>query len=102
MVPMMRNLGNVYICWSPFVISRTDAQNGVKLTSSLIDLIIDLISPLKLTETAEGNSKLRRQRSRVSEQHTDFATWRSQPYFFTLLPPPKEIAHNMKLSTNCF
>ena len=25
----MQNLGNVYICRSPFVMSRTDAQNGL-------------------------------------------------------------------------
>jgi hypothetical protein len=25
----MRNLGNVYICGSPFVMNRTDAQNGL-------------------------------------------------------------------------
>ena len=25
----MHNLGNVYICGSPFVMSRTDAQNGL-------------------------------------------------------------------------
>ncbi len=28
-VRKMRNLGNVYICGSPFVMSRTDAQNGL-------------------------------------------------------------------------
>ena len=28
-VQKMRNLGNVYICGSPFVMSRTDAQNGL-------------------------------------------------------------------------
>jgi hypothetical protein len=27
-VQKMQNLGNVYICGSPFVMSRTDAQNG--------------------------------------------------------------------------
>jgi hypothetical protein len=27
----MQNLGNVYICGSPFVMSRTDAQNGLFL-----------------------------------------------------------------------
>jgi hypothetical protein len=25
----MQNFGNVYICGSPFVMTRTDAQNGV-------------------------------------------------------------------------
>ena len=28
-VRKMRNLSNVYICGSPFVMSRTDAQNGL-------------------------------------------------------------------------
>ena len=28
-VRKMRDLGNVYICESPFVMSRTDAQNGL-------------------------------------------------------------------------
>jgi hypothetical protein len=28
-VRKMQNLGNVYICGSPFVMSRTDAQNGL-------------------------------------------------------------------------
>jgi hypothetical protein len=27
----MQNLGNVYICGSPFVMSRTDAQNGLDM-----------------------------------------------------------------------
>jgi hypothetical protein len=27
----MQNLGNVYIWGSPFVLSRTDAQNGVEI-----------------------------------------------------------------------
>ena len=27
----MQNLGNVYILGSPFVMSRTDAQNGVEI-----------------------------------------------------------------------
>ena len=30
-VRKMQNLGNVYICGSPFVMSRTDAQNGLFL-----------------------------------------------------------------------
>jgi hypothetical protein len=28
-VRTMQNLGNVFICGSPFVMSRTDAQNGI-------------------------------------------------------------------------
>ena len=28
-VRKMRNLGKIYICGSPFVMSRTDAQNGL-------------------------------------------------------------------------
>jgi hypothetical protein len=27
----MQNFGNVYICGSPFVMSRTDAQNGLDM-----------------------------------------------------------------------
>jgi hypothetical protein len=32
----MQNLGNVYIWGSPFVMSRTDAQNGVDIIFNLI------------------------------------------------------------------
>jgi hypothetical protein len=32
----MQNLGIVYICWSPFVMSRTDAQN-------VLDMVFDII-----------------------------------------------------------
>jgi hypothetical protein len=31
----MQNLGNVYIWGSPFVMSRTDAQNGVEIIFKL-------------------------------------------------------------------
>jgi hypothetical protein len=31
----MQNLGNVYIWGSPFVMSRTDAQNGVDIIFKL-------------------------------------------------------------------
>jgi hypothetical protein len=32
----MQNLGNVYIWGSPFVMSRTDAQNGVEIIFILL------------------------------------------------------------------
>ena len=32
----MQNLGNVYICGSPFVTSRTDAQNGLDMVFKLL------------------------------------------------------------------
>ena len=83
-VRKMRNLGNVYICGSPFVMSRTDAQSGlysnlasqglynsavlaevrggiktlaceVDFTASLINYIIT-ISRLKFMESNETTS----------------------------------------------
>jgi hypothetical protein len=35
----MQNLGNVYICGSPFVMSRTDAQNGVEIIFKVNSLL---------------------------------------------------------------
>ena len=38
-VRKMRNFGNCYICGSPFVISRTDAQNELDLVSQVLLLL---------------------------------------------------------------
>ena len=40
-VRKMRNLGNVYICGSSFVMSRTDAQNGL-YSNFIISRICDI------------------------------------------------------------
>jgi hypothetical protein len=40
-VRKMRNLGNVYICRSPFVMSRTDAQNGLDITFNCLARVYD-------------------------------------------------------------
>jgi hypothetical protein len=34
----MENLGNVYICGSPFVMSRTDAQKGLDMVFKGLNL----------------------------------------------------------------
>jgi uncharacterized protein YegP (UPF0339 family) len=45
-VRKMQNLGNVYIWGSPFVMSRTDAQNGVEIIFKIRDFTIDIYSRL--------------------------------------------------------
>jgi hypothetical protein len=44
----MQNLGNVYICRSPFVMSRTDAQNG----------LYSIFKGYRLTERRDDNNYL--------------------------------------------
>jgi hypothetical protein len=46
----MQNLGNVYICGSPFVMSRTDAQNG-------LDMVINK-SPFILNQVASCSNSI--------------------------------------------
>ena len=48
----MQNLGNVlYICGSPFVMSRTDAQNGLFLGADYMDRA----SPVNRAEKCHEN-----------------------------------------------
>ncbi len=40
-VRKMQNLGNVYICESPFVMSRTDAQNRLySIFKEFLDIVV--------------------------------------------------------------
>jgi hypothetical protein len=36
----MQNLGNVYICGFPFVMSRTDAQNGLDMVFKFVESVL--------------------------------------------------------------
>jgi hypothetical protein len=44
----MQNLGNIYICGSPFVMSRTDAQNGLDMVFKFKNFFDPPFSRLKL------------------------------------------------------
>jgi hypothetical protein len=50
----MQNVGNVYIWGSPFVMSRTDAQNGVDIINRSASFSL---SDIKHEATAESQSK---------------------------------------------
>ena len=68
-VRKMRNLSNVYICGSPFVMSRTDAQNGLysiynvnrELFSMFVYVSTEVVNVIKINQsTLTMTSPLRR------------------------------------------
>ncbi len=67
-VRKMRNLGNVYICGSPFVMSRTDAQNGL---DSIFNISATTLYPCKHSKKLRFIFLKKQQQQQQQQQEFD-------------------------------